>query len=300
MKIQSFQKSVLVLLIGLLLSSISFAQKSDVKDYRLRFNFNTIKQSDNSRLLEVKFEATNKKDRKDKVPVYEANIIFINVLEDQEIILGKSKTDKEGIAQLTIPENHVYLTNKEGYINLKAVFEGKGDLDSEEDEIAIKDLFLDLNLSEIDSVKTVSLKAFTLDSLKTKVPVEELDVVFSIGGMLSKMPLEEATLENGKYKFEFPENISGDREGNLDVFVTVDDHDDFGNLILKKNVNWGLSKEKAQIDNYTLWSDVAPIWMYVVLTLLLIGVWSNYIYSFINLLKIKKEGKEIETEKKLT
>jgi len=297
MKIQSFQKSVIVILIGLLLSTISFAQKSDVKDYRLRFNFNTIKQSDNSRLLEVKFEATNKKDRKDKVPVYEANIIFINVLEDQEIILGKSKTDKEGIAQLTIPENHVYLTNKEGYINLKAVFEGKGDLDSEEDEIAIKDLFLDLNLSEIDSVKTVSLKAFTLDSLKTKVPVEELDVVFSIGGMLSKMPLEEATLENGKYKFEFPENISGDREGNLDVFVTVDDHDDFGNLILKKNVNWGLSKEKAQIDNYTLWSDVAPIWMYVVLTLLLIGVWSNYIYSFINLLKIKKEGKEIETEK---
>ena len=96
------------------------------------------------------------------------NIIFINVLEDQEIILGKSKTDKEGIAQLTIPENHVYLTDKEGYINLKAVFEGKGELDSEEDEIAIKDLFLDLNLSEIDSVKTVSLKAFTLDSLHSK------------------------------------------------------------------------------------------------------------------------------------
>ena len=71
MKNQSFQNTIIVLLIGLLFTSISFAQQNDLKNYRLRFNLNTIKQSDNSRLLEVKFVATHKKDRKDKVPVFD-------------------------------------------------------------------------------------------------------------------------------------------------------------------------------------------------------------------------------------
>ena len=296
MKNQLFQDSVIVLLIGLLFTSISFAQQSDLKNYRLRFNLNTIKQSDNSRLLEVKFEATNKKDRKDKVPVYDAEINFFNVLDDLEVNLGKSQTNDEGIAKLIIPENHVYLLDDEGYINIKAVFKKTDAIKSYKKEIAIKDIFLELDLTEIDSVKTVILNAFTLDSLKTKIPVAEAEFVLSVGGMISKMPIDEGTIEDGEYEFEFPLNIPGNSEGNIDVYVTIDDHDDFGTVVTQKKVNWGIMHERAEIDSNTLWSDAAPIWMYVVLSILLIGVWTNYFYSISNLLKIKKEGKEIESE----
>ena len=296
MKNQLFQNSVIVLLIGLLFTSISFAQQSDLKNYRLRFNLNTIKQSDNSRLLEVKFEATNKKDRKDKVPVYDAEINFFNVLDDLEVNLGKSQTNDEGIAKLIIPENHVYLLDDEGYINIKAVFKKTEAIKSYKKEIAIKDIFLELDLTEIDSVKTVILNAFTLDSLKTKIPVAEAEFVLSVGGMISKMPIDEGTIEDGEYEFEFPLNIPGNSEGNIDVFATIDDHDDFGTVVTQKKVNWGIMHEGAEIDSNTLWSDAAPIWMYVVLSILLIGVWTNYFYSISNLLKIKKEGKEIESE----
>ncbi len=142
------------------------------------------------------------------------------------------------------------------------------------------------------------LKAYTLDSLKTKTPIEEIDVIFSVGGMLSKMPIEEASVEDGEYEFEFPANISGDKDGNVDVYVVVEDNDDFGNVIQKKNVNWGkLDKLTAENEN-TLWSEAAPIWMYLVLTILLVGVWANYAYSIKNLLKIKKEGQEIESKNK--
>lgn len=296
MKNQSFQNTFIVLLIGLLFTSISFAQQNDLKNYRLRFNLNTIKQSDNSRLLEVKFEATNKKDRKDKVPVYDAEINFFNVLDDLEVNLGKSKTNDEGIAKLIIPENHVYLLDEEGYINLKAVFKKTDAIKSYKKEIAIKDIFLELDLTEIDSIKTVVLNAFTLDSLKTKIPVEDAEFVLSVGGMISKMPIDEGTLEAGEYEFEFPLNIPGNSEGNIDVYVTIDDHDDFGTVVTQKTVNWGVMYEREEIGSNTLWSDAAPIWMYVVLSILLIGVWTNYFYSISNLLKIKKEGKEIESE----
>ncbi len=70
------------------------------------------------------------------------------------------------------------------------------------------------------------------------------------------------------------------------------------NVTQKKTVNWGVFDKVNVEQSNTLWSEAAPIWMYVVLSILLIGVWANYIYSIRNLLKIKKEGKEIESENK--
>jgi len=298
MKNKLLQKNIIILLIGLLITANSIAQEFEIKNYRIRFNLNTVKQADNSRVLEVKFLAANKKNRKDRVPIFEADIEFYNVLNDEELKLGVAKTNKEGFAQLTIPANQSYLVDDDGYINLKAVFEGSDGLKSKEDEIAVKDIFLELDLKEIDSVKTVILNAFSLDSLQTKIPVEELDVVFSVGGMISKMPIEEGTLENGEYEFEFPNDIPGNSQGDIDVFVVLEDHDEFANVTQKKTINWGVFHKVNVEQPYTLWSEVAPIWMYVVLTVLLVGVWSNYIYSFINLLKIKKEGKELESKNK--
>ena len=52
-----------------------------------------------------------------------------------------------------------YLTDEDGYINLTARFEGTDALDAEEEEILVRDLILELNLEEIDSVKTIFVKA---------------------------------------------------------------------------------------------------------------------------------------------
>ncbi len=293
MKNRSFQYFVILVITGLLINSTIFAQEVDLKNYRIRFNLNTVKQADNSRLLEVSFLAANKKNRKDRVPIYEADIEFYNVLNEEEVKLGIKKTNNEGIAKLSIPEDNSYLVDEEGYINFKAVFEGTDGLKSKDDEIAVKDVILELDLKEIDSVKTIILNVYSLDSLQTKVPVEELDVIFSIGGMISKMPIEEATVEDGEYEFEFPSNIPGDKDGNINVFASIIDNDDFGDVVAQKSINWGTFNKQTISESNTLWSEVAPIWMYIVLTILLVGVWANYVYSIFNLLKIKKEGEEL-------
>ncbi len=281
--------------LAFLINTKSFAQEVNLKNYRIRFGLSTTKQADNSRLLEVSFIAANKKDRKDRVPIYGADINFYNVTEDEDVLLGTAKTDKEGTAQLIVPAKQTYTANAEGYINLKAAFDGTDALDPEEDELAIKDVFLELNLKEIDSVKTVILNAYTLDSLQTKIPIDETEIVFSIGGMISKMPIKREFVSDGAFEFEFPEHISGDKNGNVDVFASIIDNDDYGNVIQKKNIDWGINKHITHETN-KLWSEVAPIWMYVVLSILLIGVWANYAYSIKNLFNIKKEGKKLELE----
>jgi len=294
MKTKLFKFSVIAILIGLFTNTDSIAQDNEAKDFKMLYKFSTTKQADNSRLLEVSFIARHKKDRKNKVPVYEAEINFYNTTDEEDILLGTVKTDKEGFARLTLPANQSYLIDTDEYINFKAEFEKTEAIKRYKKSIAVKDLILDLNLKEIDSVKTAMIKAYTLDSLKTEVPISEADVVFSVRGMINNMPIETATIEDGEYEFEFPTNIPGDVNGNIDVFVSIEDHDDFGNVIQQKSVNWGTYKEQIKEDSNTLWSEAAPIWMYIVLTILLGGVWIKYIYVIKNLFKIKNEGKELE------
>lgn len=284
----------------LLFSNIGFSQQEeqeefDVRKYKTVYKFNSLKQSDNTRLLEVSFIVQNKKNRRDKIPVFEAEISFYNIANDEELLLGTALTSKEGIAQLILPSTQNYELDEDGFINLTARFKGSKGLKSAKRSLAVKDLHLELNLIEIDSVKTVTIEAYTLDSLQTKVPLEEADIIISVKGMLSNMPIEEGEIEDGTFEYEFPTDIPGDGDGDLTVVVSMEDHDDFGNIIQEKNVNWGNHKttpiKKAK---NTLWSESAPLWMYIVLTILLLGVWANYIYTIINLFKIKKEGSNLE------
>ena len=302
MKTTFFRYSLLALAIGLLITTKGMSQEQaqeqefDLGAYKTLFSFKTVKHHDNSRELEASFIARNKKDRKDKIPVYEAEIEFLNTLDGEEVSLGTSKTSKEGIATLILPENQSYLTDSEGNMNLVARFNGSETLDIEEEEISVKNLLLDMDLTEIDSVRSVVVKAYVLDSLGSKSPVEETDIVISVEGMLSKMTIGEGTIEDGEFILEMPNDIPGNSNGDLIVYSIIAENDEFGDVIQKKTANWGIFKEQAKKDTNTLWSEAAPIWMYLVLTILLVGVWANYVYTIINLFKINKEGKQFELD----
>ncbi len=281
-------------IIALFFNNNTIAQELNASNYKYRFNLKTTKQGDNSRLLEVSFIGVNKKDRKDKIPIYEAEIAFYNILNEEKVLLGKSKTSKEGIAQISLPENQIYLTDDERKINLFAHFEETVGLAEQEDELSVRDINLSLVLTEIDSIKTVVVKAFTIDSLSVENPVLESDLIIAVGGMLSKMKIEEGTIEDGEFEYEFPTDIPGDANGDITVYSLIEDSDEFGNVIQEKKANWGTFDKKITEDKNTLWSEAAPIWMYIVLAILLIGVWANYLYTIVNLFKIKKEGRQLE------
>ena len=266
------------------------AQELSSDNYRLKFSFKTVKNFDDSRTLNVQFIGTNKKDRKDRIPVYGAEVSFYNVLGEEEKLLGTSETSKEGVAEITLAKDQKYLQDEFGNINLISRFEGGENMRSMESELSVKNLHLKLNLSEIDSVKTVVVNAFTLDSLGMETPVENAPLIVSVEGMFSKMILAEDYIVGGEFEYEFPTDLPGDVNGDITVYAVIEDHDEFGDVIQKSTANWGNFNKEAKEDKYTLWSSLAPIWMYVVLSIMLIGVWANYIYTIINLYRIKKDS----------
>ncbi len=286
------------IIVALLVNINGIAQENDLSNFRTRFGFKTVKQADNSRLLEVTFIALNKTDRRDQPPVYEAEIKFFNLLNDEEILLGSSKTSKEGIAQLILPENQKYSTDGEGYINLRARFDGTDALSEEEADLMVKDLHLDLNLTEIDSVKTVTLTAFTIDSSGVKTPVDDVYITTYVKAMFSKKNIDEGTISDGEYTFTMPQSFAGNPKGNLIISSIIDDNDEYGNIIQEKTVHWGTFNKPLKQDKNMLWTKAAPIWMYVVLAILLLGVWLNYVYTIANLFIIKKEGDNLSKEPK--
>lgn len=281
-------------ILALFMSVTVVAQEFEVEDYRMLYNFRTLKQQDNSRLLEVKFIARNKKNKKDKLPVYEAKINFINLLNEKEILLGTSKTNNDGIAQLILPENQKYQSDSNGNINIIARFDGTASLNEIQKKISIKNIDLKLKLIERDSIKTVLVTAFTSDSTGVKSPAQGVDISIAIKSMFSKMIIEEGTLMNGEFEYKLTEEFPGDVNGNLTIYSMIEDHDVFGNVIQEETKNWGSSDNIDIKEKNKLWTSAAPIWMYVVLIIMLAGVWINYLYTIVKLFEIKNEAKNLD------
>jgi len=281
----------LVICLFLMLNSGLNAQENMADNFRTLFYFSTVKNADQSRTLEVEFLARNKENKKDKIAVTAAPIEFFNILEDEEVLLGKENTNKKGIATLMLSADQEYLTDEEGYITFIARFEGTDAMDEEEEELMIIDLLLDLELAVEDSIQMAFVTAFTIGSLGDEIEVEELDIIVGVTSMLSMMPISEETLEEGEFEMEIPEDIPGDPNGKIVVQVFGDDHDGFGTVYSEESVNWGSRKDQVLSEKNQLWTKAAPTWMYIVLTIMLLGVWANFVYTVINLQKIKKMGK---------
>ncbi|MBS3993216.1 MAG: hypothetical protein KGZ87_05830 [Bacteroidetes bacterium] len=293
MKIINNKLSRIIVIIFAIASVINtYAQEFVQDNYRTFYNFSMLKQDDNTRSLKVRYVLQHAEDKTVEHPVYKAQIKFINKLDDQEVILAEVLTSKNGIATLTLPENQKYLKDKEGNITLIARFEETEKLEAQEEEIMFKDIFLDFNLAEIDSVKTITLNAYTLNNKGEQLLVEETDVAFYIGGMLSKMKINDGTLESGSYEFEYEHNLPGDENGLLTFYAQIEDHEEFGNVTKMKTMNWGVEHSVPKKVKNSLWSKNAPGWMYAVLAFLLILVWANYVYVVISLFKLKKSIKK--------
>ena len=289
------KKYLNILLISLFIWSLNFkafAQTFNPDEYKVFYNFKTIKNPDQTRTFQVSYLTQNLENKQDEMPVYGAEIQFVNVLDDQETVLGTVKTDKSGIAKLVLSQDQSYLKDPDSYIRILARFAGSDLVESQEEEVLFKDLVLELMAEEIDSVKTVTINASYINNDGELVPVEEADVSIRVKGMIQNLTINDGTLEGGTYEYTFEDVIPGDKDGNLEIYAVIEENDDFANVIQMKKATFGTKFVPNVTKDNQLWSSAAPYWMYIVLTLLLVGVWINFTYTIVNLFKIKKEARK--------
>jgi hypothetical protein len=108
--------------------------------------------------------------------------------------------------------------------------------------------------------------------------------------MFMDLPVAEDFLdENGEYVMEIPDDIPGTADGDIEVIARFNDHYMFGTVEKRQTLQWGVPTQyDFAVSQRTLWTQVAPLWMIITLSVLLAGVWGHYIFVVIQLLKLKR------------
>lgn len=279
---------VIVCIIFLLEASVPlFSQdKAVISPYVVLQYF---KNSDDLRFLQTTLTYSS---NRVEIPLPGKEISFYSTAEGKEL-LGTALTDEKGVARFELTKNSSLPLNTDGLWAFNSEFTGNDTIEAGSSELLIRDVNLEMTLSEADSIKTVSLKAYTPGKNKD-VPVSGETVMIYVPRMFSLLPVGEATLdENGAASLEFPSDIPGDTEGNIAIIAKFEEHPSFGNVERKSVRKWGVPTVNAvPVAHRALWTKTPPMWMIITLSVLLTGVWGHYLFAIISLIRIKKEGKK--------
>lgn len=134
------------------------------------------------------------------------------------------------------------------------------------------------------------------------VPVKEIEMKLGVKRMLQNLSVgDEATYTSdsaGTASAVFMrDSIPGDKKGTIILVAQVEDNDVYGNLTAEKAVTWGKPVVVTnQFWHRSLWStgDRAPYWLLFLALSIVAGVWGTFIYLILQLLKIRKLGKDYE------
>lgn len=215
--------------------------------------------------------------------------------EDSLVALGSVPTDEEGLAVLVLEGNPDVPLSADGSVRYFAEYMGTDNIYPAEYEVYVTDVNLEMNLEMVDSVGTVSLRAYILVDGE-EVPVADEDVYVYIKRMFNDLPIGEDFLdENGEFVTEVPDDIPGDAEGNIEIIARFNDHYLFGTVEKRQTVPWGVPTQyDFAVPQRTLWTQIAPLWMIITLSILLIGVWSHYLYVIVQLFRLRRLARKEE------
>lgn len=269
------------------LSNKGYSQETISPNLQLQY----FKNSDEQRSL--KTTLTYSLNRKE-FPLIGKEVVFL--IGSEKDTLGKVNTNNNGIATLVIHNDLKLPIEKDGKWFFTAEFIAKDSIEGASAELSIKDLILEMNLELVDSVKTVSLKAYTSENGKN-VPISGEPIIVGVSRMFSVLPvITDGTFDDeGKVSLEFPSDVPGDKDGNITIVAKIDEHETYGNVEKKATNNWGqISNYKEPTTHRALWTKGAPTWMIIALTIMLAGVWGHYTYAIICLIRIKRLSKNDE------
>jgi hypothetical protein len=283
---KKLSNTVLLLSLLLLFSVAAFSQEKTIISPSVQLQY--FKNSNDQRIIQTSL--TYSKNRMEiPLPGLEISLFKGGIVKE---LIAKVITDNKGIAKLELSNSMNLPVNKDGTWALSSEFKGNDTIASGISELAIKDVELEMELTLTDSVKTISINAFTKENGKNK-PVSGEVVKIYVPRMFSLLPIGEVTLdEKGAATLEFPSDLPGDKNGNLTVISKFEENQMFGNVEKQVILKWGVPTEYSVPSSHrALWTKTAPRWMIYTLSILLAGVWGHYLFAIISLIRIKIEAK---------
>lgn len=276
--------------VTMLLMFSSLLAQEEVETQELDFSFKYFKRANGTIELMVHADASNEEGY---YAVEGLPVTFSFATDSLPFILGIVTTDVEGNAVYRIEEGIRLFRDEEGYIDFSAAYDGNTQFEPANGNLRVREVNLNMELKEEDSVRTVLIQAYWINKEGEEVPISEDDILIYVKGMFSYLQIADGYLEEGMCEIEFPADIPGNRNGELDIYARFVEHDDYGTVEAFERKEWGLIPHYLQDMDGKLWTSMAPTWMIVLLIILLSGVWGHYVYAVIQMIRIRKTGKQV-------
>jgi len=160
----------------------------------------------------------------------------------------------------------------------------------------VKHAFLEIDIDDEDNKilahltgKTPKGKIVNLQSIELEASVKRQFGQLIVSG-------ENAyTDENGKLEIPFPNDLPGDKEGNIDLTVKVSDDDLYGKLEVKLVSRLGVPTNPINpLSERAMWGTraKAPIWIITTFGFVVVGIWSVIILIIFQAFKLRRMAKK--------
>jgi hypothetical protein len=269
--------------------ALVFAQESAEKE-NPTLEFTCLKRNDGSKLLTATLTIFR---NRITYPIVGSNITFFLGTDTVTTVVA---TNPQGKAYLILQPGVVLPVNKEGITEFIAGFGGNDTLETVESSIAVKDAVLKMSLNLIDSIKTVTVWAFLPGDKNDSIPLVGEPVNIYVNRMFSLLKIGEGSFDDqGRFTAEFPADLPGEADGTVHIIARIEDNEKYANIEASQSYPWGVPSMHGLAGSHrALWTEIAPMWMVITLTILLLGVWGHYIYVIIQLIWIKRESKKLK------
>lgn len=288
MKIKSFiaiLKAFLYFLILVLCVNYGFTQEK--KKERLRISASYTNLIDGKDYLDIKLTA-----RIDKktLPVPHIGLTIYADNEEGEMTLGSTESDMNGKTVFVLNNPESIIPDSTHLYSLKIKFDGNETFGKATRSVQYKKADITAEVQTRDSINYIvaTLKDAATDSI---IEGEALTVMISRLFMPLQVGEEfNMTDEDGTIIVPIDNDIPG-IDGNLDLQVVLNEHDEYGTVIAQVGAPIGVPiVEDTTFFKRTMWSprNKTPLFLLIFPNLLIIAMWGIIVYLFINLFKINK------------
>jgi hypothetical protein len=287
-----FTKLMLVAVSVLIADSAATAQ--DKVSPKLRISY--FKYMDGR--YEIKGRAYTKKG-KETEPCSAATIGFYKDA-DYEQLFKKQQADEKGqtVLQLSDQDANAF-KDSSGQYHFYARVEKDGKYKSHEADISVMNAALNVDFKqESDTVRRLKASLMCYDAATKKmVTGVKMPLKCFVKRALCLLPVGKDlnyTDEEGNVEVTFPNDIPGDKDGNLTIIVKLDEDENYGTVQYDKIMKWGvpmLAENPFAARSLIGSRNNAPWFMVVIITAILISIWGYLCYIIYGLFRVNKIGK---------
>ena len=221
--------------------------------------------------------------------------------EDYENLQSKAIVNESGNAILELNNKDLLqFEDSTNQFHFYARLEEDSSFKARKADLKILNAYIEVKFNKKDTLSMISARFIGRDKdSSTMNPQKKVPVRFFVERVFSPLTIGDEftyTDDDGYAETRFPNDIPGDEHGNLNVIIKVEEDDNYGTVVIKQTINWGLPTqihnpvgEGSLIGN----RDNAPWFMIIGINAMLLAVWGYLFYIVAGLLKIKKLGNKI-------